>query len=107
MVSQSFAMASPSPGILDSRERSATVKGPAMAYKRRLDDRGDLRRASGRAEHRAVPVTALRSPRSFRDRFPHPHALVTINGFTCKRILEPGDALPERPCPRLRRLPAS
>src|SRR5436309_15668676 len=78
MVSQSFAMASPSPGILDSRERSATVKGPAMAYKRRLDDRGDLSRASGRADHRAVPVTALRSPRSFRDRFPDPHALVTI-----------------------------
>ena len=32
MVSQSFAMASPSPGILDSRERSAAVQGPAMAY---------------------------------------------------------------------------
>src|SRR4051794_17190959 len=59
MVSRSFAMASPSPGILDSRERSAAVQGPAMAYKRRLDDRGDLRRASGRADHRALPVPAL------------------------------------------------
>ena len=47
MVSQSFAMASPSPGILDSRERSATVQGPAMAYKRRLDDRGRSEKGIG------------------------------------------------------------
>ena len=70
-----------------------------MAYKHRLDDRGDLSRASGRTDHSDVDVTALRSPRSFRDRFPPPHALVTINEFTCKRISKPGDALPERRMP--------
>ena len=78
-----------------------------MAYKRRPDDRGDLRRASGRADHRAVPVSALRSRRSFRDRFPDPHALVTIKSFTCERIFEPGDETPEPQCPRPRQLPAS
>ena len=85
MVSQSFAMASHSPGILDSRERSAAVQGPAMAYICRYSvcllsasepvpgsDQpgrnadwmigGDLRRASGRADHRAVPVPALLCP---------------------------------------------
>src|SRR3954452_18614170 len=82
MVSQSFAMASHSPGILDSRDGSAQVQGAAMPYICRYSVNllwasepvpgsdqpgrnadwmigGDLRRASGRADHRAVPVPAL------------------------------------------------
>ena len=31
--------------------------------------------------------------------YPLPHALVTIKQFTCNRISEPGDALPEPPMP--------
>ena len=67
-----------------------------MAYKRRLDDRGDLRRALGRAApsrsacHCSPVATVVQRP------LPAPDALVTINEFACKRTSKPGDALPER-----------
>src|SRR5438309_12038949 len=68
MVGQSFAMASPPPGILDASARSAAEKGPAMAYKRRLDDRGDLRSPSGRADHRGGSYVRSQPGRAARIR---------------------------------------